>query len=101
MKLKGAMALFMPDYHLEWILRTDASNTGYGGVLYQVPITDEGVKEYQPLKFISKKWSDAATRWDTYSQECYGIFACVKECDYLLRGKPFIIETDHNNLRWM
>ena len=101
LKLKGAMALFMPDYHLEWILRTDASNTGYGGVLYQVPITDEGVKEYQPLKFISKKWSDAATRWDTYSQECYGIFACVKECDYLLRGKPFIIETDHNNLRWM
>ena len=75
LKLKGAMALFMPDYHLEWILRTDASNTGYGGVLYQVLITDEGVKEYQPLKFISKKWSDAATRWDTYSQECYGIFA--------------------------
>ncbi|MFN9999762.1 MAG: RNase H-like domain-containing protein, partial [bacterium] len=58
-KLRGAMALFMPNYYLEWILRTDASNTGYGGVLYQVPITDDGVREYQPLKFISKKWSDA------------------------------------------
>ena len=100
-KLKDAMALFMPDYNLEWILRTDASNTGYGGVLYQVRITDSGEREYQPLKFMSKKWSDAATRWDTYSQECYGIFACVKDCEYLLRGKPFVIETDHNNLRWM
>ena len=92
------MALCMPDYNLEWILLTAASNTSYGGVLYQVRITDSGEGEYQPLKFVSKKWSGAATRWDTYSQECYGIFACVKDCEYLLRGKPFVIETHHNNL---
>ncbi len=100
-KLKEAMTLFFPDYNLDWILRTDASVVGYGGVLYMVYVRDDGKKEYRPIKFMSKKFSDAATRWDTYSQECYAIFACVKECEYLLRGKPFIIETDHNNLQWM
>jgi hypothetical protein len=98
--LKTAMVLFMPDYNKEWILRTDACNTGYGGVLYQVSVTEEGKREYEPLKFISRKFSDAATRWDTFSQECYGIFACVKENASLLIGKPFIIETDHQNLKW-
>ena len=99
--LKHNMALFYPDHELDWVLRTDASNAGYGGVLYQILITPEGKKTYQPLKFMSKKWTDPATRWDTFTQECYGIFACVKECEYLLRGKPFIIETDHANLQWL
>jgi hypothetical protein len=100
-KLKDAMVLFMPDYSKEWIMRTDASNYGYGGVLYQVGVIAGGVREYQPLVFISKKWTDPATRWDTITQECFGIFACVKECAHLLRAKPFIIETDHANLRSM
>ena len=100
-KLKEAMILFMPDFEKEWIMRTDASTTGYGGVLYQVSISEEGKRVYEPLTFISRKWSDPATRWDTFSQECFGIFACVKECAHWLRGKPFIIETDHANLRTM
>jgi hypothetical protein len=98
-KLKCSMALFFPDFTLDWILRTDASNLGYGGVLYQVYI--DGKKFYQPLKFMSRKFSDPATRWDTFTQECYAIFACIKECKYLLSGKPFVIETDHNNLLWL
>ena len=82
-------------------MRTDASKTGYGGVLYQVTITPEGKRVYEPITFISRKFSDPATRWDTFSQECFAIFACVKECAHLLQGKPFIIETDHSNLKWM
>jgi exodeoxyribonuclease III len=100
-KLVSTMALFYPDYQKDWILRTDASGYGYGGVLYQVNVDVDGKKLYQPLKFMSRKFSDPATRWDTLTQECYGIFACIKECEYLLRGKPFVIETDHNNLLWL
>ena len=62
-----AMILFMPDFEKEWIMRTDASTTGYGGVLYQVSISEEGKRVYEPLTFISRKWSDPATRWDTFS----------------------------------
>ena len=100
-RLKDAMKLFYPDHELDWILRTDASEYGYGGILYQTYIDASGVKIYQPLKFMSKKFSDPATRWDTFTQECYAIFACIKDCEYLLRGKSFVIETDHNNLLWL
>jgi hypothetical protein len=100
-RLKQAMKLFYPDHEKDWILRTDASNYGYGGVLYQTHVNDSGEKLYEPLKFMSRKFSDPATRWDTFTQECYAIFACIKECEYLLRGKAFIIETDHNNLLWL
>lgn len=100
-RLKTAMELFMPDFEKEWIMRTDASNTGYGGVLYQVSVSADGKRVYEPIVFISRKFSDPATRWDTFSQECFAIFACVKECAHLLCGKPFIIETDHANLKWM
>ena len=100
-RLKLAMKLFYPDHEKDWVLRTDASNYGYGGVLYQTYISDKGEKLYEPLKFMSRKFSDPATRWDTFTQECYAIFACIKETEYLLRGKAFIIETDHNNLLWL
>ena len=100
-KLKDTMSLFYPDHEKDWILRTDASNYGYGGILYQTYVNADGKKVYEPLKFMSKKFSDPATRWDTFTQECYAIFACIKECEYLLRGKAFIIETDHNNLLWL
>ena len=79
-------------------MRTDASNFAYGGVLYQVRIVG-GKGVYEPLKFISKKFTDPATRWDTHTQECFAIFASVRDSKYLLRGKPFIIEMDHNNLK--
>jgi hypothetical protein len=98
--LTHAMELFYPDFDLEWVLRTDACNTGYGGILYQIRIVD-GKKQFEPIKFISKRFTEAATRWDTFSQECYGITACVKACDYLLRGKAFTIETDHANLAYL
>jgi exonuclease III len=100
-RLKQAMKLFYPDHEKDWVLRTDASSYGYGGVLYQTYVNDTGDKVYEPLKFMSKKFSDPATRWDTFTQECYAIFACIKETEYLLRGKAFIIETDHNNLLWL
>ena len=53
--LAGAMALFYPGYTLDWILRTDACDVGYGGVLYHVRLK-KGKKVYEPLKFISKRW---------------------------------------------
>ena len=60
--MKHAMTLCFPDYKLDWALRTDACNVGYGGVLYQLKILESGEKQYQVIKFMSKKWHDAATR---------------------------------------
>jgi hypothetical protein len=100
-ELQRACALFYPDYELPWILRTDASETGIGGVLLQIKTNESGNEVMQPISFVSKKFSDPATRWSTIEQECYGIYFCVHHFGYFLRCKFFVLETDHNNLRWM
>lgn len=100
MKLKQAMqealVLIFPDYDLPWYLRTDASEHGVGAVLFQV----RG-DVFEPIYVLSHKFSDAATRWSTYQQEAYAIFFACFKLRHWLMGKQFVIETDHNNLRWM
>jgi hypothetical protein len=103
--LTEAVALFYPDYNLTWVLRTDASEHGVGWVLLQLrpTLAKQDIPEFvhEPILFGSKKFSPQAMTWDTFNQESYGIFASVKDCDYYVRAKPFILETDHANLQWM
>ena len=98
--LQNSQKLFYPDYSKKWILRTDASILGIGGVLLQ-EMEVEGRKELMPLFFVSKKFSPAAMKWSTIQQECYGIYYTVFKLQDHLRGKFFETECDHNNLRWM
>jgi hypothetical protein len=95
--LADSTALYYPDYDLQWCLRTDASDRGVGGVLYQT--TPTGI--IQPIMFLSSAFSPAARKWSTIEKECYACFFCVKSMDYYLRCKPFLLLTDHNNLLWM
>lgn len=94
--ISESFTLFYPDYSLPWILRTDASQVGVGGVLLQ---DCDGV--LQPIMFQSSKFSDQATRWSTIEQEAYAIYYCVSSLAYYLRCKEFVIETDHRNLLFM
>ena len=99
--LQGACELFYPDYSLEWVLRTDASELGVGAVLLQRKTCEGKEDVWQPIAFVSKKFSDTARKWSTIEQEAYGIFYAVKKLAYYLIGKEFVVETDHNNLLWM
>jgi hypothetical protein len=74
------------------ILYTDASTIGVGAVLVQLQNNVE-----KPILFLSKKFSDAASRWSTIEQECFALFyACLQFQSYLL-GRRFFIRTDHKN----
>ena len=99
--LKHAIAnvteLYYPDYSLPWYLRTDASDLGCGGSLFQVSLDGQ----IQPILYMSHKFSDAATRWSVIARECYACFWCVQQAQYYLRCKEFVLQTDHRNLVWM
>ena len=99
--LRDSCSLFYPDYNAKFILRTDASEYGVGGILLQEHVTESGVKQEQTIALCSQKFSDPATRWSTIEQEAYGIFFSVQKFAYYLRGTCFTIQTDHNNLRWI
>lgn len=94
--LSNSFTLYYPNYDLDWILRTDASDVGVGSVLFQVC---NG--QFQPIQFHAKKFSPQARRWSTYDKEGYAVYFGVFSNDYFLRCKPFTLETDHRNLLYM
>jgi transposase InsO family protein len=88
--------MYFVDPDLPLYLHTDASDYGIGGYLFQIIDSVE-----RPCAFISKSLVDSQLRWSTIQKEAYSIYYCCKELDYLLRDRPFILRTDHDNLRFI
>ena len=99
--IAAAAMLHFPDYSLPWVVRCDASDKAVGSVLYQEFTNDNGDIEHQAIAFSSKRFSEPASKWDTYKREAYAIFHAVQSFHYYLRGKDFLVETDHRNLQWI
>ena len=92
-KLSREPILSLPDLEKEFILQTDASNTGVGAVLLQ---DYEGVK--RPVAFASKKLQPAEQNMSTIEKECYAVVWGISKFSSYLYGKSFILETDHQPL---
>jgi len=97
MKMSELPRLHAIDYKLLVVLRVDASNIGVGA--YFCSVKDDGVE--LPILFWSHKFSDAATRWHTITQEAFAIFPGMNTCRDLLLGHTFTLQTDHRNLLYM
>jgi hypothetical protein len=96
--LCNSLSLFYPTYDWTWILRVDASDIACGAILLQERPSDGALL---PINITSKKFSSTAQGWSTIEKEGFGCYHGIKSNDYLLRGKEFILETDHNNLVWI
>jgi transposase InsO family protein len=92
--------LFYPDHSLPWVLRTDASRVGCGGVLYQIRVVD-GKEMNEPIAILTRKMSEPAQRWNVMQLEAWAIYWCMSQLRPLLRGKHFLLQTDHRNLQWL
>ena len=96
--IKNAQRLHVPREDLVVYLHTDSSEVGIGGYCFQ--ICPESGKEL-PLRFISKRYSETARRWNTTEQEAFGIYQSIAACADLLLGRTFILRTDHRALVYM
>lgn len=99
--IQESVTLHFPDYSLPWILRSDASDHAVGAVLFQEYTDSTGTIIHQAIAFVSHKFSGAAKNWDTFKQEAYALYFGVSKLSYYLRGKEFLLETDHRNLLWI
>jgi len=82
--------LRLPDVEKQFILRTDASNTGIGAILLQA---ESGVKH--PVVFASRKLLTRERHYSTIEKECLAIVWAIQNSQNFLYGKEFILETDH------
>ena len=58
-------SLHYPDENKTLVIETDASDYGWGSVLYQIGED----KVIEPIAFMGRKFSDAALKWYTYKKE--------------------------------
>jgi hypothetical protein len=79
------------------ILRTDASDYGYGAYLCQIV----GEREY-PVLFMSKSFHGAELNWKTQDKECGALYKALEKFQYLLCNRHFVLERrinlDHGRL---
>ena len=79
-----------------FILDTDASNYGIGGVLSQVQDNKEVV-----IAYASRTLSPAETNYCVTRKELLAIVHHVKLFKNYLLGRPFLVRTDHSSLKFL
>ena len=99
--IQNSAPLHFPDYTLPWIIHSDASDTDVGAVLFQEFTDTTDILIHQPIAFVSQEFSGAATNWDTFKQEAFALYFAISKISYYLRGKDFLLGTDHHNLLWI
>jgi len=88
--------LKLPDFKKKFYLRTDASNYGIGAILMQ-----EHDGEMFPISYASKKLNNPELNYSTVEKECLAIIWAVKKFNNYLYGNEFILETDHDTLKYL
>ena len=97
--VSSSVANHFPDYKLDWTLRVDASKVAVG--VDQTRNSPDGQVTHEAIGFASQKFSDVALRWDTMKKESYACLFGIEHFAFYLRGKYFILETDHRNILWI
>ncbi|CAF1317570.1 unnamed protein product [Rotaria sordida] len=82
-----------PDLSTPFVLTTDASDIGIGGILRQD--TPNGTKINY---FKSRVLNDTERKYDTFEKEALAIFWCISELRPYIGDSNFIVETDHKPL---
>lgn len=95
-RLKGS-TLRIPLEGDEFLMETDASSTAVGAVL---SCRQKG-GPWAPVEFMSKALGKTEKKWPTRDREAYAIVYGLKKFDQFLRGRHFVIHTDHQSLRWI
>jgi hypothetical protein len=76
-------------------INTDASNVGWGAILYH---RNEATNKKEIIHVLSGSFDKTQRRWPTIEQEAFAIFKAVTTWRQDLLGSEFTIYTDHRNL---
>ena len=84
--------LVLPDFSKTFVVECDTSGLGIGAVLMQ---------EHRPLAFHSQALKGTSLHLSTYENEFLALITAVKRWRPYLVGKPFVIKTDQQSLKFL
>ena len=95
--------LYSPDFSKQLVLATDASDSGLGGVLYQMVQGSDGREQRRVVCFFSKSWTPALAASPVFYREAYALLYCLDRSRLWAMSSPFPVrcEVDQVSLRWV
>ena len=93
--MSSSEVLVYPDFTKPFVLETDGSGVGIGGVLLQ----EDDKKKLRPIAYASRTLRDAETRYMATELECLAIIWCLNEFRVYVLGHELLVVTDHNALK--
>ncbi|KAG2213620.1 hypothetical protein INT45_010119, partial [Circinella minor] len=94
--MTAAPLLLPPNPELPYVIETDASDFGAGGVLLQKGT--DGL--LHPLAFESKKFSSAECMYPAQERELLAILHCLRQWHCFIEGRDYIVLSDHHPLKY-
>lgn len=93
-KLISSPVLIFPDYSKEFILCTDASDIGLGGILMQ-----ERKGKLQPIAYASRLCTAAERNYSITERETLAIIYCLEHFRDMILGYKIRVWTDHTAIQ--
>ena len=103
MVIKRAFAavpfLKFPDFNKRFVIATDASQTGVGGVLYQPNDENNTITADNIVAIVSKQLNQSQQRYPVYKKELWAVVYCLRKFHTFIHGRrDVIVITDHKPL---
>ena len=94
--LSKAPILCHPNFDMPFIIETDASDKGLGAVLLQRYNNKTHI-----IQYISRTLQPCERKWHIREKEALGILWACETFRYYIANDHFIVETDHESLKWL
>ena len=91
--------LTFPDFNKRFVIATDASQTGVGGVLYQPSDEDNTITASNIVGIVSKQLNESQRRYPVYKKELWAVVYCLRKFHTFVHGRRDVtVLTDHKPL---
>ena len=84
--------LALPNFSKPFIIECDAPGRGLGAILMQ---------DQKPIAFHSQALKAKYLHLSTYETELMALAPTVKKWRFYLLGRPFVVKTDHQSLKFL
>jgi hypothetical protein len=84
--------LALPDFQCQFVVETDACDSGVGAVLMQ---------QDHPIAFLSKALGPLHQKLSIYEKELLAFILAVEKWPPYLQRSEFLIKTDHHSLSYL